>query len=96
MEALISSLLCYFVYFIPLANEQLMLRKKTPTILEYGYYSQQPKNPYYDGIFKPLQWIHFEPLILILVVVFVILPLIHFVLIAAKKRKKKSKNNHSR
>lgn len=87
IPALLISFIGYLVFFIPLANEQLMIAYDQPRVEGYYYYSQQPLNPYYDGYTKPIEWIHFEPLILCLFIAFILIPLIHYYWLTREKKR---------
>lgn len=60
---IILAFLLYLVLFIPLGNDNLVLKDNPMADLNKPY--AQIDNPYYDNI-KPLQFLHFEPLYLLM------------------------------
>lgn len=60
---IILAFLLYLVLFIPLGNNNLVIKDNPMADLNKPY--AQIDNPYYDNI-KPLQFLHFEPLYLLM------------------------------
>lgn len=71
------SIIIYSFCFIPVSNYVYMVtrygRYKNP---DYYYYSQQPLNPFYDFLNKPISWITFSPWSLIVIPLSVLLSFI--------------------
>lgn len=85
---IILSVFLYIFAFIPQANEYVMKLHLTPPV-GYYYYSQQPKNPYYDSINKPMELITFEPVFIVAIVLCIVMLLITFYLTTRKQEKVK-------
>lgn len=87
--ALMGILLSVFLYifaFIPHANEHLMKTTIPFPPAGYYYYSQQPKNPYYDSINKPMEVITFEPLILVMIFAVIAMVLLNQYMMTKSKK----------
>lgn len=72
LPSLIFGFLFYPLLAIPYANDAAMKLSYQP-VEGFYYYSQEPKNPYYDGIFSPVQQFTFEGLFFLILFVFLLL-----------------------